>query len=44
MIAVMIGMLIATAVPNVISRTITAMLRPTTSLMCVSGLETFWPR
>ena len=44
MIAVTIGMLIATAVPNVISRTITAMQRPTTSLMCVSGLETFWPR
>ena len=44
MIAVMIGMLIATAVPNVTRRTITAMLRPTTSLMWVSGLETFWPR
>jgi hypothetical protein len=44
MIAVTIGMLIATAVPKVISSTITAMLRPTTSLMWVSGLETFEPR
>jgi hypothetical protein len=31
-------------VPKVSSSTITAMLRPTTSLTCVSGLDTFWPR
>ena len=44
MIAVMIGSPIATTVPNVNSRTITAMARPMTSLRCVSGLETFCPR
>ena len=43
-IAVMIGSPIATTVPNVNSSTITAMPSPMTSLMCVSGLETFWPR
>ena len=43
-IAVKIGSPIATTVPNVNSRTITAMPRPSTSLRCVSGLETFWPR
>ncbi len=41
--AVMIGRPIATTVPNVNTRTITAMARPMTSLSCVSGLETFWP-
>ena len=44
MIAVKIGRPMATTVPNVNSRTITAMPRPMTSLECVSGLETFWPR
>jgi hypothetical protein len=33
----------ATTVPNVTSRTMTATARPTTSLECVSGLETFCP-
>ena len=42
-IAVTIGSPIATTVPKVNSSTITAMVRPTTSLECVSGLETFWP-
>ena len=42
--AVMIGSPIATTVPKVNSSTITAMVRPTASLECVSGLETFWPR
>ena len=41
--AVMIGRPIATTVPNVNSRTITAIPSPMTSLSCVSGLETFWP-
>ncbi len=41
--AVTIGSPIATNVPNVTSSTITAMLRPMTSLKWVSGLETFWP-
>ena len=44
MIAVKIGRPIATTVPNVKSSTITAMPSPITSLECVSGLETFWPR
>ena len=42
--AVTIGSPIATTVPNVNSSTITAMPRPITSLLCVSGLETFCPR
>ncbi len=41
--AVTIGRPMATTVPNVSSRTITAMPRPTISLECVSGLETFVP-
>ena len=44
MTAVKIGSPIATTVPNVNSSTITAMPRPITSLRCVSGFETFWPR
>ena len=42
--AVRIGRPIATTVPNVNSSTIIAMVRPMTSLLWVSGLETFWPR
>ena len=42
--AVRIGSPIATTVPKVNSSTITAIERPTASLECVSGLETFWPR
>ena len=42
--AVAIGRPIATTLPNVNSRTITAMVSPTASLECVSGLDTFWPR
>ena len=42
--AVAIGRPIATTLPNVNSRTITAIVSPTASLECVSGLETFWPR
>ena len=43
-IAVMIGIPIATTVPNVSSRMIIAAASPTTSERCVLGLETFWPR
>ena len=43
-IAVMIGRPIATTVPKVTSSTITAIESPTTSLLWVSGLETFCPR
>jgi hypothetical protein len=42
-IAVTIGSPIATTVPNVKCRTMTAIVRPTASLECVSGFETFWP-
>ena len=42
--AVTIGSPIATTVPNVISRTMTAIPRPIASLISVSGLETFCPR
>ena len=42
-IAVTIGSPIATTVPNVSSRTMTAIDSPTASLECVSGLETFCP-
>ena len=42
--AVTIGSPMATTVPNVKSSTMTAMARPITSLLWVSGLETFWPR
>ena len=42
--AVTIGKPIATTVPNVSSSTITAIVKPTASLECVSGLDTFWPR
>ena len=42
--AVRIGRPIATTVPNVNSSTTIAMARPMTSLLWVSGLETFWPR
>ena len=44
MIAVMIGRPMATALPKVKSRMTTAATRPTTSDVCVLGLETFWPR
>ena len=42
--AEMIGRNIAVAVPNANSRMITAAVRPTTSLLWVSGLDTAWPR
>jgi hypothetical protein len=43
-IAVTMGRPMATTVPNVNRRTSTAIVRPTASLECVSGLDTFWPR
>ncbi len=42
-IAVRIGMPIATKVPNVNSSTITAMARPTISLLSVAGVDSDWP-
>jgi hypothetical protein len=42
-IAVTIGSPIATIVPNMMSRTMTAIVSPTASLECVSGFETFCP-
>ena len=43
-IAVAIGSAIATTVPNVNSRMITAAARPIASLDSVAGFETSWPR
>ena len=43
-IAVRIGRPIATTVPNVSSRMITAAESPTASLLSVLGRDTFWPR
>ena len=43
-IAVVIGIAIATAVPNVSSRITIAAAIPTTSLECVAGCDTTWPR
>jgi len=43
-IAVVIGIAIATAVPKVNSRTITAIETPITSLDSVEGLDTACPR
>ena len=42
--AVTIGIAIATAVPNVIRRMITAAARPTASLCSTAGDDTCWPR
>ena len=43
-IAVMIGRPMATIVPNVSSSTMTAIVRPTSSLDSVLGFDSFWPR
>ena len=43
-IAVAIGSDIATAVPNVNSRMITAIVSPISSLDSVAGFESCWPR
>ncbi len=44
MIAVEIGSIIATAVPNASVRITTATPMPIASLTCVDGFETSWPR
>ena len=44
MIAVIMGIPIAMAVPNVYNRMITAATSPTTTESSVDGLETFCPR
>jgi hypothetical protein len=42
--ALMIGIIMAVAVPKANSRITTAAVRPTASLLSVSAFDTAWPR